>query len=92
MGLRFAPGVQDFVRTLAPEPKKRIRDALLALREDPRAPGLDVKVLRKEGPHRYFRVRVGDYRIVYSPRGDHTYIWRVLHRSEGYAWFERLDP
>lgn len=92
MGLKFAPEVQDFVRTLAPGPKKAIRKALEAIREDPRAPGHDVKVLRKQGPHRYFRVRVGDYRIVYAPRGKVTYVWRIVHRSEGDEWIERLDP
>jgi mRNA-degrading endonuclease RelE of RelBE toxin-antitoxin system len=92
MGLKFSPEVQDFVRTLAPGPKKRLRAALAAIREDPRPSGFDVKVLRKDGPHRYFRVRVGDYRIVYSPRGDITYVWRIIHRSEGYGWLDRLDP
>lgn len=92
MGLRFAPGVQDVVRTLAPGPKKRLREALEAIRDDPRAPGLDVKVLRKDGAQLYFRARVGDYRVVYSPRGQHTHVWRIAHRSEGYEWFERLDP
>lgn len=92
MGLKFAPEVQDFVRTLAPGPKKAIRRALEAIRGDPRAPGFDVKVLRKDGPVRYFRVRVGDYRIVFSPRGKLTYVWRIMHRSEGYDWLERLDP
>lgn len=92
MGLRFAPGVQDFVRTLAPEPKKRLREALEAIRDDPRPAGFDVRVLRKDGAQHYFRVRVGEYRIVYSPRGRRTYVWRILHRSEGYEWFDRLDP
>jgi mRNA interferase RelE/StbE len=91
MGLKFAPGVQDFVRTLAPGLKKRLRAALEAIRDDPRPSGFDVKVLRKDGPQHYFRVRVGDYRIVYTPRGPHTYVWRIVHRSEGYDWFERLD-
>ena len=92
MVLKFAPDVQDFARTLAPGPKKKIRDALHAIARDPRAPGGDVKVLRKDGTHRYFRIRVGEYRIVYSPRGTVTYVWRIMHRSEGYDWFERLDP
>lgn len=91
MGLKFAPDVQDFVRTLAPAVKKEIRAALAAIARDPRPSDLDVKVLRKDGAHRYFRLRVGDYRIVYSPRGTTTYVWRILHRSEGYGWLERLD-
>lgn len=92
MGLRFAPDVQDFLRTLAPAPKKEIRAALVELRDDPRPPGRDVKVLRKDGADRYFRLRLGEYRIIYTPRGEHTYVWRIMHRSEGCDWLDRLDP
>lgn len=92
MGLKFAPEVRDFVRTLAPGPKKRIREALAAIEADPRPPGFEVKVLRKDGAQHYFRVRVGEYRVVYSPMGRHTYRWRIIHRSAGYDWFDRLDP
>lgn len=92
MGLRFAPEVQDFVRSLAPEPKRDLRAALRKIAQDPRHPDLDVRVLRKEGAQRFFRARVRDYRIVYSPRGPHVYVWRILHRSEGYGWLDRLDP
>lgn len=92
MGLKFAPEVQDFVRTLAPMPKKRIQEALAILKDDPRADGLDVKVLKKDGAERFFRVRLGAYGIVYSRRGSTTFVWRIMHRSEGYAWLDRLDP
>lgn len=92
MGLKFDPEVQDFVRSLAPTPKKRIQEALAAIRDDPRPDGLDVKVLKKHGPERFFRARVGVYRIIYSRRQKVTYVWRIMHRSEGYGWFERLDP
>ncbi len=92
MGLRFAPDVQEFVRTLAPQPKQDIRAVLRKLREDPRHPEVDVRVLRKDGPTRFFRARVRKYRIIYTVRGGDVYVWRILHRSEGYDWFDRLDP
>jgi mRNA-degrading endonuclease RelE of RelBE toxin-antitoxin system len=92
MGLRFAPAVQEFVRTLAPEPKRDIRKAIRLLARDPRHPDLDVKVLRADGALRFFRARVRQYRIVYSVKANDVYVWRIVHRSEGYAWLERLDP
>ncbi|MHB8585687.1 MAG: type II toxin-antitoxin system RelE family toxin [Thermoplasmatota archaeon] len=92
MGLKFAAAVQDFVRSLGPGPKKQIRRALDLISKDPRPPGFDVKVLRKDASDRFMRVRLGDYRVIYSRRGKHTYVWRIIHRSEGYDWFERLDP
>lgn len=93
MGLRYAPEVQPFVRTLAPEPKRAIRTALRLIAEDPLHPDLDKKLLRKDAQVRFWRARVlKDYRIVYSPRPDHTYAWAIMHRDEGYDWLDRLDP
>ena len=93
MGLRFAEGTRAYLRTLAPGPKKAIRHALQRIAEDPRHHELDLKQLQKVGDHRYYRARVQNhYRIIYSPAADHTYIWRIMHRSEGYDWLDRLDP
>jgi mRNA-degrading endonuclease RelE of RelBE toxin-antitoxin system len=60
--------------------------------EDPRHADLDLKQLRKKGVLRFYRARVGDYRIVFSPRPTHLFVWRIQHRSEGYDWLERFDP
>lgn len=91
--LRYAPDVEGFVRILAPGIKKQVRAATDLIRADPLHPDLDVRALRKRGTVRFLRVRVAKhYRIVYSPMADHTYIWRIMHRSEGYDWLERMDP
>lgn len=91
MALRFREGSRDYMRTLAPGPRQAVREALRLLERDARHSDLRLKRLRTEGDT-FFRVRVGDYRIVYSPRPDHTYVWRIQHRSEGYGWLERMDP
>lgn len=90
--LRFAQGSRDYLRTLAPGPRQALCQALRLLEEDARHPRLAVKQLRNEAGQRLFRVRVGDYRIIYSPRPGHTFAWRIQHRSEGYDWLDRLDP
>lgn len=92
MELRYGRGTKAFLRTLAPKPRQAVREALRLLGEDPRHPGLDLKQLRVESTERLYRARVGTYRIVYSPRPDHTYVWRIQHRSEGYEWLDRFDP
>lgn len=92
MGLRFSEDVQDFVRTLAPRPKREIRSTLRLLAQDPRHADLDLRLLRKDGPYYFFRARVGDYRIIFAPVGDVVYVWRIQHRREGYEWLDRLDP
>jgi mRNA-degrading endonuclease RelE of RelBE toxin-antitoxin system len=64
MTVRVAPQVADFVRRLAPEPRRKLRQAL---RDLGRGKG-DVKAL--EGPLQdYCRLRVGPYRVILSYRG-----------------------
>lgn len=89
MTLRYHPGVQDMIRTLAPTPKKAIREALRLLASDPRHPKLDWKALRTKGADVFMRIRVGDYRIVVLVRPEAIYVDRVMHRREGYGWLER---
>ena len=61
MTVRLAPQVVDFIGSLAPQPRRRLR---LALRELSRGKG-DVEPL--EGPLQdYCRLRVGPYRIIIS--------------------------
>ena len=59
MTVRLAPQVVEFVRSLAPEPRRRMRAALRDLAKDHG----DVRPL--EGPLQdYCRLRVGPYRVI----------------------------
>lgn len=61
MKVRLSPQVVDFVRSLAPEPRRRLRQAL---RDLARGKG-DIRHL--EGPlQNYCRLRVGSYRIIFA--------------------------
>ena len=61
MTVRLAPQVADFLRRLAPEPRRRLRRAL---RDLAKGKG-DIKPL--EGPLQdYSRLRVGPYRVILS--------------------------
>src|SRR5262245_34928780 len=53
------PQVADFIRSLAPEPRKRLREALRELEKEQG----DIKQLESELAG-YARLRVGTYRIV----------------------------
>lgn len=68
-----------------PATAKRIADALDRLAEDPRPPG--VKALK--GNARILRIRVGDYRVVYTVQDQLLVVLVVAigHRREVY---ERL--
>ncbi len=62
------PQVADFVRALAPEPRKRMREALRGLEKEQG----DIKQLEADLIG-YARLRVGDYRVLvrfYAERGQ----------------------
>lgn len=61
---------------------KRIDSTLLALQEDPRPPG----VVKLGSLDDLYRIRVGDYRIVYRVEDQRLVILvvRIRHRREAY--------
>lgn len=60
----------------------RVREALFALRENPRPPGCK----KLQGGRFTYRIRVGDYRAVYDINDDaqSLTILRVRHRRDAY--------
>jgi mRNA interferase RelE/StbE len=71
---------QRDLRRLPPETRQRIHDAIRALREDPR--GKAQKLAAEDA----YRVRVGDYRIVFrvDDEAREVLIARVKHRRDVY--------
>ncbi|UCM89399.1 type II toxin-antitoxin system RelE family toxin [Streptomyces marincola] len=62
--LAFTSTAQRQLRRLDDATKRRIKAALDKLARDPYAPALDIKKLR--GRDEEYRLRVGDYRVVYG--------------------------
>ena len=69
----------DQLRGLAPVPKREVRSALREMVDDPYPPGY----LRLDRPEVLFRIRVGDYRIVYQPGpgAREVTVTRIAHRE-----------
>ena len=59
----------------------RVRDAIVALAEDPRPPGC-LKLTARDG----WRIRIGDYRVVYEidDSGRMVTVLHVGHRRDVY--------
>ena len=75
------------LRDLAPAPKRDVRRTLRALEKDPYGPG--TKQLERQEV--LYRVRVGDYRIIFEPgpgRREVT-VTKIAHRSVAYEGLER---
>jgi mRNA interferase RelE/StbE len=70
--------------------KERIIAGVKPIEEDPfqSRSGADIKrlVLATDPP--IYRLRIGDYRVIYSVVQDEVRITEVIHRSKGYKWLE----
>jgi mRNA interferase RelE/StbE len=73
---------------LKPAQKKRVKEALLSLEQDPfrSRPGADIKKLRYPSDPPLFRLRIGDYRAIYFVIDNEVRVTEVIHRSKGYDW------
>lgn len=68
------------------EVQARIRNALNRLEQDPLTsrPHADITPLRDTHPKKY-RIRVGDYRVVYVIEGNDVMVLDLFHRRHGYS-------
>ncbi|MCK5264011.1 MAG: type II toxin-antitoxin system RelE/ParE family toxin [Candidatus Thorarchaeota archaeon] len=68
--------------------KKRVKDALLKLEDNPfrGRSGVDIKKLVTPDDPPLFRLRIGDYRAIYFVFEDEVRVTEIIHRSKGYKW------
>ena len=80
--VQFATSAAKEFRSLSPQLKRRVSSAIDALAQDPRPPG----VRKLVGHERLYRIRVGQYRVVYEidDEGRFIRVTRIRHRREVY--------
>lgn len=80
--LLFAKKMRKEFRKLDPDTQSRIKPKLYDLKDDPRPSG----VKKLTGHNSLYRIRVGDYRVIYRINDEKitVYVLRVRHRSEVY--------
>jgi len=79
--IELRPAAARALRKLDPQVRKRVQGAIALLARDPRPPA--ARALRDRPG---FRVRVGDYRIIYSVQDDVLLVVVITlgHRSSVY--------
>ncbi|MGI8417079.1 MAG: type II toxin-antitoxin system RelE family toxin [Nakamurella sp.] len=79
--IELRPAAVRSLRTLDPQVRRRIQGAIAVLAVDPRPPGTRALQGRPG-----FRVRVGDYRIIYTVEDDVllVVVVRLGHRRDVY--------
>ncbi len=78
----FKPSADKSVRKLPESVQIRIVTAIAELAENPRPHGC----VKLQGEDELWRIRVGDYRVVYSIKDDKLFVLvvRVAHRKDAY--------
>ena len=78
--IEFSSGAAREFRKLAPDIQRRLDPAILALAQNPRPPGC----VKLSGEESLWRIRVGDYRIVYQIQDAALLVLvvKVGHRRE----------
>ena len=69
--------------------QSRIKEKMMELTEDPsnRSGRLDVKKLSVT-KRNYYRLRVGDYRIIFFTEGVSIKVVKISKRSDVYSWLD----
>jgi mRNA interferase RelE/StbE len=80
--LGFHPKVQKDLSALPPDVAKRILEHILALSEQPFPAG----VKKLQGVVDTYRIRIGDYRVIYAidTKTKLIYVDYVSHRKDAY--------
>ncbi len=86
----IAPKAERAIRKLPKFEPGAILRAIAGLKSDPRPRGVDKL---KQNPN-FWRLRVGDYRVVYliEARPKRVVVALVRHRKNAYRGIEKLDP
>jgi mRNA interferase RelE/StbE len=76
------PAAEKSLDRISKPIRTRIADALERLRDNPRPPG----VVKMSGAENLWRIRIGDYRVVYEIHNDRlvVLVLRVAHRKDVY--------
>lgn len=76
------PGAERQRRKFDNQTRRRINRVLLSLETTPRPPG----IVKLRGAEKEWRIRVGDYRIIYQIDDDERLVTvlRISHRREAY--------
>jgi mRNA interferase RelE/StbE len=77
--LAFKPRVRKDLKALPHAQVRRVLDKIEAMADELAG---DVKKLTHRTPE--YRLRVGDYRVLFEIEGDTIVVYRVVHRREAY--------
>jgi mRNA-degrading endonuclease RelE of RelBE toxin-antitoxin system len=83
-GFAYAPNALDYLKTVPKKTRKQIVAKIQRLAADPYPSTTKLVQSMSEDEERVFRIRSGDYRILYVVRGIIVCILDIDHRKDVY--------
>jgi mRNA interferase RelE/StbE len=87
--IRLHPDAVKFLADLNPETKGRLKSGIKSLETDPFKSRSHSDIKKLKGTKKredLYRLRVGDYRIIYAGEANIIFILEIIPREKGYDW------
>lgn len=87
--IRVHPDAVKFLADLKPETKERLKSGIRNLEIDPFKNRPQVNIEKLKGTKKredLYRLRIGDYRIIYAVEDNTVFVLEIMLRGKGYEW------
>lgn len=86
----ISESARDFFYSLEEKWQNRLKKSFRSLKENPfkKRSGADIKKLKGSFNPAIYRMRVGDYRIIYVILEKEIKITSIIQRGKGYKWLD----
>jgi len=87
--IRLHPDAVKFLLDLNTETKERLKSGIKCLETGPFKSRTHADIKKLKGTKKredLYRLRVGDYRVIYSVEGDIIFVLEIIPREKGYGW------
>jgi mRNA interferase RelE/StbE len=87
--VRLHPDVVKFLVDLNPETKERLKSGIKSLETDPFKSRSRANIKKLKGTKKrddLYRLRVGDYRVIYAVEENTIFVLEIISRERGYDW------
>lgn len=83
-GFAYSDKALDFLGTLQPKIRRQITNKVTALADNPKPPGCKLVLTMEDEGDQVYRIRSGDYRVLYVVRDVMIVILDIDHRKDVY--------
>jgi mRNA interferase RelE/StbE len=87
--VRLHPDAVKFLLDLNSETKERLKSGIKNLETDPFKSRSHADIKKLKGTKKredLYRLRVGDYRVIYTVESNAVFVLEIIPREKGYDW------